>query len=226
MDALTSLVLANVLFVGTHFLMSHPMRAGMVRTLGDKGFMGVYSLVSIALFVWIVMAFRAAEPGPLLWDGSGIAIWVIASLLTIIATALLLGSMKGNPALPEQSAEDVAKAQATGALAVTRHPMMWSVAIWALSHVIAWPSPRTLVTAGAMGVLALVGARLQDAKKEKLLGEAWAGWQAKTSYWTRLGKLGAIGLPLWLVAIVLWIAFTWLHVWLGGIPAGVWMWVG
>ena len=40
MTGLTMLVLASVAFVGTHFLMSHPLRSGMVAALGEKGFAG------------------------------------------------------------------------------------------------------------------------------------------------------------------------------------------
>ena len=47
-NALANLVAACLAFVGTHFAMSHPLRAGMVRALGEKGFQGVYTLVSLA----------------------------------------------------------------------------------------------------------------------------------------------------------------------------------
>ncbi len=226
MEPLASLAFANIAFVASHFAMSHPLRAGMVKALGERGFLGVYSLVSLVLFAWIILAFRAVLPGPTLWNGSGDALWVVSSLLTIVAVVLLAGSMKGNPALPDTAPEVAAKAEATGAFAVTRHPMMWGFALWALAHIIVWPSPRTLITAGAMGLLALLGARLQDGKKEKLLGDAWADWEARTSYWPRLGKLMHIPLSTWLIGIALWMAFTWLHVWLAGIPAGAWRWLG
>ena len=36
--ALIELVAANTAFVGTHFLMSHPLRGPLVRKLGDMGF--------------------------------------------------------------------------------------------------------------------------------------------------------------------------------------------
>ena len=38
-DPLISLIAASIAFVGTHFAMSHPLRASMVRLLGDGGFM-------------------------------------------------------------------------------------------------------------------------------------------------------------------------------------------
>lgn len=83
-----------------------------------------------------------------------------------------------------------------------------------------------MVTALAMGILALVGARLQDAKKEALMGEAWAAWESKTSYWPRWGKLLGVGAVPLLVGTALWLAASWVHLWRAGIPAGVWKWLG
>ena len=58
-DPLISLIAASIAFVGTHFAMSHPLRASMVRLLGDGGFMIAYSLVSAATMAWMYFAFVA-----------------------------------------------------------------------------------------------------------------------------------------------------------------------
>jgi uncharacterized membrane protein len=104
--------------------------------------------------------------------------------------------------------------------------MMWGVALWALAHALVSPTPRVLVLMAAMAVLALLGAHLQDRKKAALLGKAWAGWQAKTSYWPRLAALAKVSPVLWLVAIVAWLAVTRAHLPMMHVPAGVWRWVG
>jgi uncharacterized membrane protein len=221
---LITLIAANVAFVGTHFAMSHPLRSPMVKTLGAGGFTAAYSLVSFATLGWVAFAFKAAPPADL--PGSGEAGWIIASLLTLIAMILLAGSFIGNPALPTPMADAQARAEPKGVFIVTRHPMMWAIGLWAASHIILFWSLRTLVTAAAMGVLALVGAKLQDAKKEALMGAAWAEWESKTSYWPRWAKLLAVG-PLPLIGCaVLWLAGSWLHLWMAGIPAGAWKWLG
>src|SRR3546814_10245397 len=46
-----------------------------------------------------------------------------------------------------------------------------------------FPDPSNLVLAGSIAVLALVGAALQDSKKERLQTDTWRAWEAKTSYW-------------------------------------------
>jgi len=219
------LTLANLLFVAAHLVMSHPLRKPMVALLGERGFLGVYSLVSLCLLAWIGHLFALQRSTLMAWQSSE-GLWILASGLTIIALALLLGSLRGNPALPQTGAEVAANARAEGVYAVTRHPMMWAFALWALAHILVWPSPRTVATAGAMGFLALLGAHMQDGKKRALLGEAWSAWEARTSYWPRLSGFARIGMGLWLAAVAVWLAATWLHVWLAGIPAGAWRWMG
>lgn len=223
---LTALLAACIVFVGAHFVMSHPLRAPLVRGLGERAFLGVYSLVILAAFAWLVVAFRAAPPGAEpLWNGRGTIIWALASALTLISLVLLLGSLRGNPALPGRAGAVAARAEARGVYAITRHPMMWSFGLWAIAHIIVMPVPRTLILAGSILFLALFGAHLQDRKKEALLGDSWRNWERKTSYWPRWLKLPQAGAVLWLTGIVLWFVLTLAHVWIGYIPAGIWRWI-
>ncbi|MFN4039918.1 MAG: NnrU family protein, partial [Erythrobacter sp.] len=52
-DSLWALLAANTAFVGSHFAMSHPLRAPMVKALGAGGFQGAYTLVSFATLAWV-----------------------------------------------------------------------------------------------------------------------------------------------------------------------------
>lgn len=221
--AIITLIAGNIAFVGTHFAMSHPLRAPLVKALGAGGFQIAYSLVSLATLGWVYFAFTAAPPADL--PGSGEVGWIIATALTLPAMILLAGSFAGNPALPTPMAQEQARAEPKGVFKVTRHPMMWSFGLWALSHMVLLWSTRTLVTSLAIGILALVGAHLQDRKKEALMGDAWAQWESKTSYWPRWGKLLGVGAVPLIAGTVLWLAFSWLHLWRAGIPAGVWKWL-
>jgi uncharacterized membrane protein len=222
--SIIQLIAANVAFVGSHFAMSHPFRAPMVKALGSGGFTLAYTVVSFATLDWVVFAFKAAPPADL--GGSGEIGWIAATVITLPAMILLAGSLMGNPALPTPMAEAQARAAPKGVFRVTRHPMMWGIGLWALSHIILFWSTRTLVTALAMGILALVGAKLQDAKKEVLMGAAWGEWESKTSYWPQPGRLASVGAVPLLAGTALWLAGSWLHLWQAGIPAGVWKWLG
>ncbi len=75
-NALVELVAANIAFVGSHFAMSHPLRAPMVKLLKDGGFSAVYSLVSAATLLWVYLAYTAAPSADL--GGSGEIGWIIS----------------------------------------------------------------------------------------------------------------------------------------------------
>ncbi|MFZ9394519.1 MAG: NnrU family protein [Erythrobacter sp.] len=222
-NALVSLVAANIAFVGSHFAMSHPLRAPMVKMLQEKGFSVAYTLVSLATFYWVYLAYTAAPAGDL--GGSGEAGWIVATVLALPAMVLLAGSFAGNPAMPTPAAAAQARAAPKGVFQVTRHPMMWGFGLWALSHIVLWSSARSVITALAMGILALVGAHLQDRKKRALMGDAWAAWESHTSYWPRWANLASVGILWWTLGAGLWLALSWAHMPLGGIPAGVWRWL-
>ncbi|NCP24740.1 MAG: MFS transporter [Erythrobacter sp.] len=224
MDPLTSLAAASIAFVGSHFALSHPLRGPLVGAIGEGAFRGLYSLVAAGCMIWMYLAFKEAPGADL--GGSGEIGWAIATLLTLPALVLFLGSLKGNPALPAPGAQKAAARDPAGVFAVTRHPMMWGFALWAVAHLVLWWSWRTVIVALAILILALVGARLQDRKKELLMGTSWTGWERRTSYWPRWSGLVRVGPVLWLLGIAAWLGVTWLHIGAGGIPAGLWRWIG
>lgn len=217
------LVAANAAFVGSHFAMSHPLRPAMTKALGAAGFQIVYSIVSFATLGWVYFAFKAAPPADL--AGSGEIGWILATLLTLPAMILFAGSLMGNPALPTPMAQQQALAEPKGVFTITRHPMMWGFSLWALSHMALFWSTRTMITAFAMGFLALVGAHMQDRKKRELMGEAWAQWESRTSYWPKLSGFASAGVLPWALGLGLFAGLSWLHLPMGGIPAGIWRWI-
>lgn len=229
MEGLTDLILACAAFVGTHFAMSHPLRAAMVGKLGKKGFSGVYSLVSFATLAWVAYAYHMAAKGAPVWT-PGDGPWIVSTVLMWLASVLLVGSLARNPALPDPNAARNLDRPVEGVFAITRHPMMWGFALWGAAHIIAMPTPAQIVLAGSIMLLALAGARGQDAKKERLMGAGWKGWEARTSYWPfALPLSGRAGwgktLPsakVLLLGTALWLGVTYAH---GAIGAGIWRWL-
>ena len=224
------LALAAIAFVGSHFLLSHPLRGPLVRVLGERAFAALYSLVALATFVWLVVAYRGAPATAPLWPVGG-ALWALVTLVMLVASILFMGSLIKNPALPNPGSPGTPPSAATGVFAVTRHPMMWGFALWALCHIAVFPTAANIVLCGALLVLALCGAALQDRKKEKLQPDTWPAWEAKTSYWpfaaiaSGKARFGGFRPHDWAGGVVLWLAATWAHIPAAGIAAGIWRWV-
>jgi uncharacterized membrane protein len=227
MTGYTQLIIAMTLFVGSHFLMSHPLRSMLVFKLGEKGFLGLYSLVSLGLFGWTIWAYSKAPAGNMLWAPTD-AIWIAASVLTLLAAIFYAGSMVGNPAMPNPDktpAQIYADKEPSGMLLVTRHPMMWGFAFWGIAHILVAPRTEVLIFVGSIIFLALAGAAAQDKRKAALAGAGWEQWAARTSYWPRLSRMLGIGNRLWLAGIAIWLVASWAHAVLGAPSAGIYRWL-
>ena len=211
---MTLLLIALVAFVGTHLLLSHPLRAPLVGALGAGGFAGVYSLVAAATLGWAVWAWRRA-PVEIVWTVPAWA-WPLAAVVMLLAMILFVGSVTApNPALMGAPAA-AAGAAPRGVQRITRHPMMWAFALWAVVHGGLAGSTRTLALAGAILILALVGARLQDGKKRGQMGEAWAAHERATSFVPFGRGFAAPGWVALVGGIVLFVIATGVHPLAGG----------
>lgn len=229
MTPLTQLILATVSFVGSHFLLSHPLRASLVKRMGETGFLGIYSLVALLTFgwmVWVAWTMPALTP---YWTAP---VWFfdwVAPVLMLIASIFLAGSLIGNPALPDPTGATEIVRPATGIFAITRHPMNWAFIIWALTHIALSGGPANLVIASGILVLTFFGSLLQDRKKEALMGDAWKGWEARTSF-IPFGAIAGGRVPLsaaWpgivplVGGIIIWAAASYFHTML----VGFWAWI-
>jgi uncharacterized membrane protein len=213
-----ALPLAAVAFVGTHLLMSHPLRDPMVGAMGVKAFRGVYSLVSFITLGLTIYLYRAAGDQESLWH-LGEWAWLAGALVMWFASILLVGSFRGNPAMVGAKRPSGGP---TGVFAITRHPMMWSFAIWGLVHLALVATYKAAVLDGAIIALALVGAAGQDRKKARAMGKSWHEWTARTAFvpFTRgLGNPGAFAL---VGGTLLFLLASRLH----PIPVGIWRFIG
>ena len=223
MSAHLCLALAAASFVGTHFLLSHPLRRPLIRRIGEGAFGGIYVVVAfITLGVTIWIYHRIGREPPL-WDQSD-ALWIVACLLMWFASILFVGSLQGNPAFPRRpgSTPPTSIPAPRGVFAITRHPMMWSFAIWAIVHAAVVATPKAFILDAAILILALGGSALQEGKKRAQMGDAWHEWSLKTAFvpFTRgAGNPGAVAL---IGGTILFFLVTWAH----PVPAGFWRWIG
>jgi uncharacterized membrane protein len=212
------------LFVASHELLSHPLRAPLVARLGEKGFAIVYSLVALASFGAAVQLWRQI-PKARLWDTPA-SFYVPSLALMLLAFILFVGSVTApNPAMmPGVHGEP------RGVQRITRHPMMWSFVIWALVHMVMTADPRTIVLASGVATLALVGTLMQDIKK-KQQNPSYATHMARTSHVPFFAilngrqPLSALwpGLVAVLGGALLWFLFLgWGHLYLIGVRAAGW----
>ena len=210
------LVLAAAAFVGLHLSLSHPLRQGLVARLGERKFQGLYSLIALVTFGAMIWCYHALGRQVPLWS-IGEAGWIAATIAMWFASILLVGSFVGNPALAGARRVDTPR----GVLTITRHPMMWSFAIWAVVHVLLVATPKAMLFDGAILLLALGGSVGQDSKKRRPMGSRWHEWAAQTAFVPFGRGLKSPGVFALAGGTLLFVAATWLH----PLPVGIWRWI-
>jgi uncharacterized membrane protein len=178
---LTLLSLAALAFLGSHFLMSsQPVRDPLVKKLGQNGFLSFYTIVSIPLMVWLVLAYSNA-PEIVYWEPpTYLRHWTLSFM--IVACIFFAASLTPkNPTLAGTPKNKLTGCP-MGIFRITRHPMMWGIGIWGLTHLLAKGDGASFIFFGAMTILALLGPLLIDRRKARLLGDEWQEYAAQSSY--------------------------------------------
>ncbi len=176
------LTLAALFLVGSHMALSHgAIRRGLVGKLGLRGHRLVYSLISIVAMAWLVLAYKDA-PFQVVFEAS-IRLQHMPLSLMILAALLIVGGYTiANPSAV--ILEDLqSRGPLSGTLKITRAPVMWGVAIFAVAHMLANPDAASLIFFGALLVLAIAGGWHLDRRKQAEGGEKWRELSAQTSFW-------------------------------------------
>ena len=176
------LLAAALVFLAIHFLISGTrLRDAIASTIGERPYLGLFSLASIAAIVWLCSAYDAAQAGgndPVFYDlghvrDAGIIVVLVAFLLGVP------GLMLPNPTAVLGDAGTPAKPK--GMITITRHPFLWGVVIWSAFHLIANGDEASVILFGCFFLLALFGTLSIDAKRKRKMGAAWQDFAARTS---------------------------------------------
>jgi len=181
---MSMLIAAALFFLAIHLLVAGTrLRDAIAGALGERIYLSLFGLVSLATIIWLVLSYNAAtaEGGAVLWDfGSGIKHLGIP----VVAAAFLLGVsglMTPNPTSLGMEARASKADAVTGILRITRHPFLWGVALWSAFHLAANGDAASVVFFGMFLVLSIAGTFSIDAKRARKMGKAWQGFAARTS---------------------------------------------
>jgi len=215
--SVAALLAASIAFVGAHLaLSSRPVRDRLVSRIGERPFAGLYSVLVILAFAWMIAAYRAA-PTDYLWIApTGIKHITLTAM--ILASIFAVASIsRNNPAVagaPPPELKDGPK----GIFRITRHPFMWGAALWATTHVMATGDTASVILFGSFAILAIAGTVHSDSRKRRQYGPAWDIYARQSSHlpflaiaqgrtrfvWAEIGWRPVIlGFALYLVLLVL-----------------------
>jgi len=219
------LIIATAVFFTTHALPAHrPLRDALINRLGRRFYLVLYSIVTAAVLVWVGLAYAGA-PHIEVWPMAEWMRWVPALVMPFACIFLVSGLAAPNPLSVGKAAADF-DAGRPGIVSVTRHPVMWSLVLWAAAHVPPNGDAASLVLFGLMLVLGLTGPPSLDNKRRAQLGvEAWQHLAGPTSSIPFAAVLAGrvrldfrgMGISAPLGGLALYGVFLWGHEWVVGL---------
>ncbi len=211
---MNGLALAAGLWVAIHVgIAGTALRGVLVRRIGENGFRGVFSVLSVVSIALLCVAYARA-PTRMLWFAPTSLLWLLA-LLMVAASVLMVGSvLTRNP-----TAIGGDGAEIRGIFLLTRHPMLWSFSIWAFVHIVGNGDLASVLFFGAFLVTSLAGMPSIDAKIAKRNPPAWHALAATTALVPggRGWPLARIGATPFLAGAGLWVVLFLAHPYVVGV---------
>lgn len=171
--AWSGFALAFAVFFLSHSLpVRPPIKPMLVRMLGPRGFTLAYSILSIGVLTWLIVAAGRAPFVPL-WYW---APWQSHTALTLMLAACLLLAVsigRPNPFSFGGAQNHRFDPDRPGIVRLTRHPMLITLALWSGAHLLANGDLAHAILFATFGGFAILGGRIIDRRRKRELGEAW-----------------------------------------------------
>ncbi len=178
---MTGLVLAALFLPISHFgISSTSLREKLVARLGERGYMGFYSLVTVIAFGWLIVAYRHASPEPLWYTPPALKLALVV-VVFVAFVLVVVGIATPNPTAVGADGLFDRPDAARGILRITRNPFLWGVGLWAIAHILATGEAANLLLFASIGALGWIGSLLLDAKKARQHGARWEPFARATS---------------------------------------------
>ena len=183
-NTMWNLALACAVFLSIHLLVGGVgVKDWVIEKIGAPAWYILFSLVSLACFVWLCIAFFVA-----LGDHMNVVVWgaplflkIIALVLNFVAFLLVvLGVTTPSPTnllalvrMPERPVYGIVR--------ISRHPVLAGIGLWALIHLICNGNLASWLFFGSLVALCAIGAHNIDRKREAALGNLYASIKKRTS---------------------------------------------
>jgi uncharacterized membrane protein len=173
--------IAALTWFGMHpVIAGSPVRALLVRKLGERGYQGSFSLLSVASLSFLVHAYRKAPCDPL-WITPG-PLYFLPLVAVPVAFVLLVGAFTvPNPMAVAGEKALAGENPARGMQRITRHPFLWGVMLWSGSHLIVNGNVPALLLFGSLFLTAAIGTRDIDRKRWRSDPEGFRRYASLTS---------------------------------------------
>ena len=209
MMSLLPLAAAMAAFLASHAIPASPrLRRRMIDGLGERPYLAAYSLLSLAMLRLLAWAYHTAPVVPL-WTQPPWLRWLAVAVMPVACLLVVAGATTPNPFSVGPGGRGYDPAH-PGILRLTRHPLVWGLALWAGIHTLLNGDAASLLLFGPLLLLALLGPAMLDRKRRRELGPAWPALTAATSRPATL-RPGEIGWPRLGAGLALYALLLWAH---------------
>ncbi len=177
---MVSMSLAAAFWLCLHLVVAGPWRVRLVGRLGERAFLGLFSLCSIAGIVWFVFAYRAAPRIPL-WPTVPASGYLALALVFVAFLLVVVGSGPMSPTTTRPLRMVDHRLPVYGIMRVTRHPRLCGVCLWGIAHLLVNGHVAAVILFGALLITAVNGMVSIDRKRRRTLGRLWDEFAARTS---------------------------------------------
>lgn len=224
MNPTLMIVLLWLAFAASHLALSSlNLRPRLVAVLGEKGFMGAYSLIALAIFVpMVTIYFDNKHAGPMLWSVAmtpplEALVTIAMGVAVLILVAGLITPSPASLSVPAHKPVEV-----RGVHFITRHAVFMSIGIFGLIHLIPNGFASDIAFFAGFPIFAVMGCVHQDQRKLVTDAKRYLEFHAETPLIPFTGGRALRGLReispiVYLAGIGLAITLRYFHAqWFGG----------
>ena len=165
MDAALEIAGLWAAFTASHVgLSSLRVRPKLVGALGEVAFLGLYSVVALAIFVPLMwLYFTHKHDGPALWllPRGPLLSWTLYLAMAVALVLLVASFVNPSPAGMAPNASSTPR----GVHWITRHPLVMAFVVFALAHLLPNGFASDVAFFGGFAAFALIAAAHQDSRK-------------------------------------------------------------
>jgi uncharacterized membrane protein len=176
------MAIAAILFVVWHSVPARPgLRRRLVGTLGEAGYLALYTLASLLALGWLIVAAGRA-PYVEVWAFAPWQLWVPNLAMPLVCLLVAFGVAIPNPLSFGGRAPQEFDPDKPGIAGITRHPLLWALVLWSATHLPPNGDLAHVLLFGGFAVFALLGMVAMDRRFKRTLGTAeWERLARRTS---------------------------------------------
>lgn len=183
MEATVGILVLWLAFAGSHMgLSSLRLRPKLVGTLGENGFLALYSLLSLVIFGALVTVYAGSRhTGPVLWTvvPTGLLLWSLYALMGVAFVLVVAGMVTPSPTSMSERSKTTTP-EPHGVHLITRHALFMGVGLFGLAHLVPNGHASDVVFFAGFPIFAVVGCMHQDARKLAAPGESYRSFYDRT----------------------------------------------